>query len=136
MTSHRPSPLTATALTEPVCPLRTRAVFSGSLAVRSQSRAVLSPLPVTSHRPSPLIATAYDLARVPAQDACGLLRLLGGEVPEPRGVVTAPRDEPPAVAADRDRNDRARVPAQDASGLLRLLGGEVPEPRGFVISSP
>ena len=94
----------------------------------SQSRAVLSQLPVRTVLPSGLNATDMHRVRMRQGLADGLA---GGGVPEPRRLVPAPGEDGLAVGAERHGPDRARMLQGLAEGLA---GGGVPEPRRLVIA--
>ena len=97
----------------------------------SQSRAVLSTLPVTMVLPSGLNATAATSVLVwPSSVADGLA---GGGVPEPRRPVVAAGDEALAVGAER-HGDRPS-PGVAIGVADGLAGGGVPEPRRAVVAA-
>ena len=95
----------------------------------SQSRAVLSSLPVRTVLPSGLNATACDRALVRQGRPDGLA---GGGVPEPRRLVLAAGEDGLAVGAERHGHDRALVRQGRPDGLA---GGGVPEPRRLVLAA-
>ena len=70
----------------------------GWLVAASQSRAVLSSLPVRTVLPSGLKATARTAVSMPEGRADGLA---GRRVPEPRRPVAAPGEDGLAVGAER-----------------------------------
>ena len=90
----------------------------------SQSRAVLSELPVSTVLPSGLNATAMT-----GPDAKGAEGPARRRVPEPRRLVLAPGEHGLAVGAERHRNDRALMRQGWPEGLARR---RVPEPRRIV----
>ena len=82
----------------------------------SQSRAVLSSLPVRTVLPSGLNATALTVALMRQGWADGLA---GGGVPEPRRPVRAPGQDGLAVGAERHGHDLALMRHGLAEGLAR-----------------
>ena len=101
----------------------------GRPVAASQSRAVLSPLPVRTALPSGLNATAIDRALVRQGRPDGPSRR---RVPEPRRLVIAAGEDGLAVRAERHGRDRALVRQGRPDGPSRR---RVPEPRRLVIAA-
>ena len=101
----------------------------GRPVAASQSRAVLSSLPVSTVLPSGLNATAADRGLMRQGRAEGPARR---RVPEPRRLVLAPGEHGLAVGAERHGQDRALMRQGEPDGLA---GRRVPEPRRLVLRS-
>ena len=88
---------------------------------------MVSPPLTPSDEPVVADSDGFDNGLVAAEDDGAGRGAGGGQIPQPRGMVLTPGDEPVVVGADGDGVDTGIVAAEDDGAGRGAGGGQIPQ---------